>query len=103
VTFRVSLTHEALEDLLRLEDFLVELALEHGDFDLPRRAVAAIRREFAVLETNPFTCRIADADRLERELIIPFGASGYVALFRILNDREVAIAAIRHQREDDYH
>lgn len=99
----VTLTHEVLEDLLRLEDFLVESALQHGDFDLPRRAVEAIRTEFRILETNPFTCRIADADRLERELVIPFGASGYVALFRIINDGAVVIAAIRHQREDDYH
>jgi plasmid stabilization system protein ParE len=103
VTFTVSLTREALEDLLRLEDFLVESALAHGDFDLPRRAVAAIRHEFRILETNPFTCRIAETDRLERELVIPFGASGYVALFRILSEREVVVAAIRHQREDDYH
>jgi plasmid stabilization system protein ParE len=103
VTYTVTLTHEALEDLLRLEDFLVESALQHGDFDLPRRAVEAIRAEFRILETNPFTCRIADADPLERELVIPFGASGYVALFRIVNDREVVVAAIRHQREDDYH
>jgi plasmid stabilization system protein ParE len=103
VTFTVTLTREALGDLLRLEDFLVESALAHGDFDLPRRAVAAIRREFRVLETNPFTCRIADNDRFERELIIPFGATGYVALFRILDERQVVVAAIRHQREDDYH
>lgn len=103
MTFTVSLTREALEDLLRLEDFLVESALAHGDFDLPRRAVAAIRHEFRILETNPFTCRIAETDRLERELVIPFGASGYVALFRILSEREVVVAAIRHQREDDYH
>ena len=103
MTFTVSLTREALEDLLRLEDFLVESALAHGDFDLPRRAVAAIRHEFRILETNPFTCRIAETDRLERELVIPFGASGYVALFRILSEREVVMAAIRHQREDDYH
>lgn len=102
MTYRVVLTHEALEDLLRLEDFLVEAALQHGDFDLPRRAVAAIRSEFRILETNPFTCRIADDDRLERELVIPFGASGYVALFRIVSDHEVTVAAIRHQREDDY-
>ena len=101
--YTVTLTREAFEDLLRLEDFLVESALQHGDFDLPRRAIAAIRREFRILETNPFTCRIADADRLERELVIPFGASGYVALFRVISDREVVIAAIRHQREDDYH
>ena len=103
MTFTVSLTREALEDLLRLEDFLVESALAHGDFDLPRRAVAAIRSEFRILETNPFTCRIAETDRLERELVIPFGASGYVALFRILSEREVVVAAIRHQREDDCH
>lgn len=103
MTYAVVLTHEALEDLMRLEDFLIESALQHGDFDLPRRAVAAIRSEFRILETNPFTCRIAEEDRLERELVIPFGASGYVALFRIISDREVVVAAIRHQREDDYH
>ena len=103
MTYTVTLTREALEDLLRLEDFLVESALQHGDFDLPRRAIAAIRTEFRILQTNPFTCRIADADRLERELVIPFGASGYVALFRVISEREVVVAAIRHQREDDYH
>ena len=88
---------------MRLEDFLIEAALQYGDFDLPRRAVAAIRAEMRILETNPFTCRIADADRLERELVIPFGAAGYVALFRIVSDSEIVVAAIRHQREDDYH
>ncbi|BEP38468.1 type II toxin-antitoxin system RelE/ParE family toxin (plasmid) [Variovorax sp. V59] len=103
MTYAVTLTREALEDLLRLEDFLVESALLHGDLDLPRRAITAIRTEFRILETNPFTCRIADADRLERELVIPFGASGYVALFRVISEREVVVAAIRHQREDDYH
>jgi len=103
VTYAVTLTREALEDLLRLEDFLVESALQYGDWDLPRRAITAIRTEFRILETNPFTCRIADADRLERELVIPFGASGYVAMFRVISEREVVVAAIRHQREDDYH
>lgn len=103
MTYTVALTHEALEDLMRLEDFLIEAALQYGDFDLPRRAVAAIRAEIRILETNPFTCRIADEDRLERELVIPFGASGYVALFRIVSDKEIVVAAIRHQREDDYH
>lgn len=103
MTYAVTLTREALEDLLRLEDFLIDSALQHGDFDLPNRAMAAIRNEFRILETNPFTCRIAEADRLERELVIPFGASGYVALFRIISEQEVVVAAIRHQREDDYH
>lgn len=103
MNYNVTLTLEALDDLMRLEDFLVETALARGDFDLPTRAIAAIRREFRVLETNPFTCRIADTDRFERELVIPFGASGYVALFRILDEGHVTIAAIRHQREGDCH
>lgn len=101
--FTVYLTSEAREDLQRLEDFLVEMALEHGDFDLPGRAVEAIRNEMRILETNPYTCRIAHGNPLERELIIPFGSSGYVALFEIISDDEVAVPALRHQREDDYH
>ncbi|WP_256220283.1 MULTISPECIES: type II toxin-antitoxin system RelE/ParE family toxin [unclassified Variovorax] len=55
------------------------------------------------METNPFTCRIAFDDRLERELVIPFGASGHVALFHVVSEREIVVSAIRHQREDDYH
>ncbi len=103
MTYAVTLTREALEDLLHLEDFLIESALRHGDLDLPSHAISAIRTEFRILETNPFTCRIADADPLERELVVPFGASGYVALFRIISEQEVVVAAVRHQREDDYH
>jgi plasmid stabilization system protein ParE len=103
VRFTVHLPREAREDLQRLEDFLVDMALERGDFDLPGRAVDAIRHEMRILETNPYTCRMAHSSSLERELIIPFGASGYVALFEIISDDEVAVSALRHQREDDYH
>lgn len=103
MSFSVRLTREALEDLQRLEAFLVELAIQHGDFDLPLRAVDAIRREFLILESNPYTCRKVGGNPLERELVIPFGGSGYVALFEIISEHEVAISAIRHQREDDYH
>jgi plasmid stabilization system protein ParE len=103
VSFSVRLTREALEDLQRIEEFLVELALQHGDFDLPVRATDAIRHEMRILETNPYTCRKVGSNPLERELIIPFGGSGYVALFEIVSEREVIVSAIRHQREDDYH
>jgi hypothetical protein len=103
VRYRVILTAEAREDLLRLEDFLVEIAVEHGDFDLPARALDAIRLEFGILERNPFTCRMADNKPYERELVIPFGTAGYVALFEVVNDLEVFVTAVRHQREDEYH
>lgn len=101
--FRVDLTREALEDLERLESFLIDVAIEHGDHDLPGRAIDAIRQAFRILETNPYTCRKVGGDPMERELVIPFGDSGYVALFEIVSPDQVAIGAIRHQREDDYH
>jgi len=103
VKFSVRLTVAALEDLQRIEDFLVELALEHGDFDLPVRALDAIQGEMQILKTNPYTCRMAQDNPFERELIIPFGGSGYVALFEIVGEGEVVVSALRHQREDDYH
>jgi plasmid stabilization system protein ParE len=103
VSFSVHLTREALEDLQRLEEFLVEFAMQHGDFELPLRAIDAIQHEMRILETNPYTCRKVGGNPLERELVIPFGGSGYVALFEILSEHEVVVSAIRHQREDDYH
>lgn len=103
MSFAVRLTRGALEGLRQLENFLTEQALERGDFDLPVRAVDAIRRALRVLETNPYTCRKVGSNPLERELVIPFGATGYVALFEILSNHEVAVCAFRHQREDDYH
>lgn len=103
MTYVVRLTREAVEDLQRLEAFLLDVALKHGDWELPDRALLATRREFRILETNPFTCRIAFDDRLERELVIPFGASGYVALFHVVSEREIVVSAVRHQREDDDH
>lgn len=103
MSFSVRLTREAVQDLHRIEEFLVELALKQGDFDLPARALDAILREMRLLERNPYTCRKVGTNPLERELVIPFGNSGYVALFEIIGDHEVAISAFRHQREDDYH
>lgn len=103
MSYRVSLTAEAMADLQRLEDFLIDMALQHGQFDLPGRAMDAIEEEFRVLQRNPFTCRMAAQDPLERELVIPFGTTGSVALFHIESDSQVVVSAVRHQREDDYH
>ena len=105
MTFKVRLTREAEADLLRLFDFLVqrELTRDGGDLTLPDKAIVAIESGFATLKTSPFTCRKADQSPFLRELIIPFGVTGYVALFEISESQTVVIAAIRHQRESDYH
>jgi plasmid stabilization system protein ParE len=104
VTFTVVLTGAALEDLQRLFDFILDRELARGgDLALAEEAVAAIRAGFKTLERFPFTCRKTGGSPFLRELVIPFGASGYVALFEIEEGRRVVIGAIRHQREDDYH
>ena len=97
----VLLAPEAQEDLERLYTFTLELGPEVAD-----RALAAIEQGYALLRHSPFSCRKAADGKLGplvRELIISFGASGYVALFEIVDDETVLITALRHQRESDYH
>ena len=105
MSFRVRLTVEAEADLDRLFDFVVERELERdgGDLALAERALAAIRSGVATLKASPFTCRKAAQSPFLRELIIPFGHSGYVALFEIEGPGDVVVIAVRLQREDDYH
>jgi plasmid stabilization system protein ParE len=105
VTFRVRLTREAESDLERLFDFVMERELGRtgGDLALAEQALAAIRAGFATLKSSPFTCRKAGQSPFLRELIIPFGRSGYVALFEIVGTANVVVSAVRHQLEDDYH
>ena len=68
------------------------------------RARDAIGKGIELLRDFPFTCRKAVPDNpFLRELVIPFGAAGYVALFEIEDHQTVTILAVRHQREDDYH
>lgn len=97
--YRVRFTPDAEDDLIRLYDFLLE-----KDLAAAERALAAIRAGIELLRFSPFSCRKAVADNpLLRELVIPFGAAGYVALFEIEGPLAVTILAVRHQREDDYH
>ena len=105
MSFRVRLTREAEADLERLFDFVIEREIGRalGDLALAEQALDAIRAGFATLETSPFTCRKAGQSPFLRELIIPFGRSGYVALFEIAGATDVFVAAVRHQLEEDYH
>jgi len=99
LTYRVRYTHAARDDLKRLYRFLLD-----RDVDAARLALESIVKSVEMLRAFPFTCRKVDADNpFLRELLISFGASGYVALFEIEDDKNVVILAVRHQREDDYH
>jgi plasmid stabilization system protein ParE len=102
MSFKVRFTAGAEDDLVRLYEFI--LNRDNTDWALAEKALEAIKHAIRSLELSPFSYRKADADNpFLRELVIPFGASGYVALFEIDNESSVTILAVRHQREDDYH
>ena len=105
MSFRVRLTRDAEADLGRLFEFLLDRELDRsgGDLQLAEQALEAIRAGISTLRSSPFTCRKASSSPFLRELIIPFGRSGYVALFEIVGDTDVVVSAVRHQLEDDYH
>ena len=68
------------------------------------RARDAIEKAYDFVEMMLFACRKADeSNPFLRELVIPFGSAGYVALFEIEDDKTVTILAIRHQLEEDFH
>jgi plasmid stabilization system protein ParE len=96
--YKVRFTPEAEDDLMRLCDFLLDLDVAAAD-----RALDAIKAGVELLRFSPFSCRKAIPENpFLRELIIPFGAGGYVALFEIESGDKVNILALRHQREEDY-
>ncbi len=68
-----------------------------------RRAGKTIQQQFALLETSPEIGRpLPDLPEL-RELLIAFGDSGYVALYRHDPAHDtIYILAFRHQREAGY-
>jgi plasmid stabilization system protein ParE len=96
---KVRFTREAEEDLVRLFDVLAE-----KDLAAAERALAAIEAAMQLLALSPYSCRKATrAAPVLRELVIPFGSAGYVALFEIEAPATVTVLAVRHHREDDYH
>lgn len=64
------------------------------------RAAEAIERQFELLETAPEIGRPLEEMPELRELLIAFGDSGYVVLYRYVPaENIVVILAFRHQKE----
>ncbi|NTJ41575.1 type II toxin-antitoxin system RelE/ParE family toxin [Agrobacterium larrymoorei] len=99
MTFHLRYTIKARADITRLYNFLLD-----KDFDTAEKAIDRIISTIEGLSEFPFATRKARGDSaLLRELLIPFGSSGYIALIQIEDGETVSILAVRHQREDDYH
>ena len=86
----------ALADLARAFEFIAG-----HDPHAAMAAAASIREAVNALANHPLIGRIVEGEL--RELVISYGKSGYVALYRFLPAQDrIRILAIRHQRELDY-
>lgn len=103
MSFAVRYSASARDDLKRLYEHLLDRSTTAEELDLPERALGAIVSAVDSLGRSPFIYRKAGASPFLRELLIPFGNSGYLALFEIEDASTVTILAVRHQLEDDYH
>lgn len=89
-------SENAIENLERAFEFLAR-----NDPSAALRASQAIRTAVEILSAHPLVGRRVSGEL--RELVISFGRTGYVALYRYRPARdEVRILALRHQRELDY-
>lgn len=88
---------DALLGVQRAYRFLAEKNREAA-----QAAAGAIRKHAAILRTFPNAGRPAeDLDPEHRELLIPFGASGYVLVYEV-HAEVILVLAVRHQKEAGY-
>ena len=104
MSYAVEFTHGAEDDLVRLYDFLLDRAGTLEELDVADEAVKAIRQAaLSHLSTTPYSYRKVGARSTLRELIIPFGTTGYILRFDIRSPELVLVIGARHQREEDFH
>ena len=95
---RVIITESAALGLERCRLFLAEKTPQAA-----MRAGFAIECQFALLEADPEIGRPFDELPELRELVIPFGDSGYVALYHHeIESNSLYVLAFRHQKEAGY-
>ena len=104
MSYAVEFTQGAEDDLVRLYDLLLERAETLEELDVADEAVRAIRQAASShLSTSPYSYRKVGARSTLRELIIPFGTTGYILRFDIRSPELVLVIGARHQREEDFH
>lgn len=104
MTFKVEFTPEADAELDRLFDFLLDRAKTVEDAKRAHEAVEAIRTMAnSHLATTPYSYRKVGRRPTLRELIVPFGSTGYILRFDIRTPELVLVMGARHQREEDFH
>jgi addiction module RelE/StbE family toxin len=90
---KIVYTQNAVNDLVRLTDFLIEV-----DIKAASETINLIEDAINILDRHPLIGRAVDEEI--RELVISRGATGYVALYSVEDHKNaILILAIRHQRE----
>ena len=104
MSYAVEFTQGAEDDLVRLYDFLLDRAETLEELDVADEAVNVIRQAaLSLLSMTPYSYRKVGARSTLRELIIPFGTTGYILRFDIRSPELVLVIGARHQREEDFH
>lgn len=95
---RLIVTETAVRGIARCRGFLQAKSTSAAD-----RAARQIGQRLLLLEQNAEIGRPLAGDPELRELVVPFGDAGYVALYRFVpTDDTVVVLAFRHQREAGY-
>jgi len=93
---QVVYTRNALANLERAFAYLAE-----HDPAAAADAAVAIRKAAEILSDHPLIGRRVEGEI--RELVISYGKTGYIALYRFLPEQGlIRVLAIRHQRELDF-
>ena len=92
---RVIYTQPALDDLIRLREFLTEKSP-----DAANKARDTLLAALKSLAQFPESNKPVPDLPFHRELTVKFGARGYVARYRYERGNDVVVLRIRHQRED---
>lgn len=93
---RVIFTELALGDLVRLREFLAG-----------KSPVVAEKAKTQLLESLKTLALFPESNKPvpnvphQRELVIKFGARGYVARYRFERGGDVVVLRVRHQREEE--
>lgn len=83
----------AIVDLLRLKEFI----FQHNQ-EAARRAVRLIKAAAMQIATHPLIGKPVEGFPDYHEIVIPFGASGYVVRYRMQGDTALIIA-VKHGKE----
>jgi plasmid stabilization system protein ParE len=104
MSYAVEFTQSAEDDLVRLYDFLLDRAETLEQLAVADEALKVIRQAaLSHLSTTPYSYRKVGSRSTLRELIIPFGTTGYILRFDIRSPELVLVIGARHQREEDFH